>query len=392
MHSEAIAVTPSTDPERTSDDSALLNGAEHQRYMRHFQLPYVGLEGQRKLKRARILVVGAGGLGSPAALYLAAAGVGTLGLMDFDEVSLSNLQRQILHDTPQVGRPKLESAQVRLRALNPHIKLRLHAEKLTDRNVRDTIRGYHVVVDGTDNFESRYLLNDACVALGIPCVYGSVYRFEGQVSVFAAPGGPNVRDLYPEPPGEALTCDVGGVLGVLPGLVGTVQATEALKLVLGIGEPLVGRLLLVDALTMRFRELRINKNEHAITAKSSVSPSHQTRSLPTAMSSVPEITVRDYQALRDGDAPPFLLDVRRPDEYEIAQLDGTLIPLDELPERLGELEAHRDDELIVVHCRSGARSARATALLHQHGFTNAVNLKGGILAWSDQIDPTIPKY
>ncbi|MEM8558980.1 MAG: molybdopterin-synthase adenylyltransferase MoeB [Bacteroidota bacterium] len=375
-----------------ADEQAELSSTERQQYLRHLQLPLVGLEGQLKLKKARVLVVGVGGLGSPAALYLAAAGVGTLGLMDFDEVALSNLQRQILHDTTHVGRPKLASAQARLSALNPHIRLELHAEKLSAVNVRETIQGYDVVVDGTDNFESRYLLNDACVALGIPHVYGSVYRFEGQVSVFAAPGGPNVRDLYPQPPSNALTCDLGGVLGVLPGLVGTVQATEALKWILGIGEPLVGRLLLIDALTMCFRELRVQKqHDIAITANNATRPLPPSDP-PTSMASVPEITVQDYQALRDSDAPPFLLDVRRPDEYEIAQLDGTLIPLDELPNRLDEIEAHRDDELIVVHCRSGARSARATALLHGHGFTNAVNLKGGILAWSDQIDSSVPKY
>ncbi|MEM8598709.1 MAG: molybdopterin-synthase adenylyltransferase MoeB [Bacteroidota bacterium] len=380
---------------------------EHVRYARHHSLPLVGVEGQRHLKRARVLIVGAGGLGSPLALYLAAAGIGRIGLVDFDRVDASNLQRQVLYDTADIGRPKSEAAAARLRALNPHVEVVEHAVAFSPANAIDLVRAYDIVADGSDNFATRYLLNDACVLAGIPYVYGSVLRFEGQVSVFAVPGGPNVRDLYPEPPVDALTCGEAGVLGVLPGLIGSLQATEVLKWILGIGDLLAGRVLLVDALTMQFRSFTLDPDPDnpvsgrsplirtvgdsvAFTQAQGCALSISSPSAP--MSQVPEITVEEYNAMREGDSPPFLLDVRRLDEVDIAEIGGTLIPLDQLPSRLDELEDHRDDPVIVVHCRSGGRSAQATAFLHQHGYTNAVNLAGGILAWSDRIDPSVQKY
>ncbi|MEL7363315.1 MAG: molybdopterin-synthase adenylyltransferase MoeB [Bacteroidota bacterium] len=383
---------------------------EQLRYVRHLSLPSVGENGQLRLKEARVLVVGAGGLGSPIALYLAAAGVGTIGLVDFDEVDASNLQRQILYDTQDIGRPKLRAATERLKALNPHVTVVSHAEPFSATNALALVQAYDIVADGTDNFATRYLLNDACVLAGVPNVYGSVFQFEGQVSVFGAPNGPNVRDLFPEPPVDAVSCGEGGVLGVLPGLIGTLQATEILKWILEIGEPLIGQVLLYDALAARIRSFTLHRdpdnpvsgtsplirsiadsvaNTRALGCHPPQPPSH---SRLEPMSSVPEISAEEYKTLRDSDAPPFLLDVRRPEEVAIADLGGSLIPLNELPTRLGELEDHRDDPVIVVHCRSGGRSAQATALLHQQGYTNAVNLAGGILAWSDRIDPTVEKY
>lgn len=376
--------------------------AELARYARHMTLPEVGREGQETLRATSVLLIGAGGLGSPLALYLAAAGVGRLGLIDFDRVDASNLQRQVLYRTQDTGRKKVEAAAERLHTLNPHVQVDLHPTRLTSENALDLIGSYDIVADGSDNFATRYLVNDACVLAGKPNVYGSVYQFEGQVTVFSTEDGPCYRCLYdrPPPPDLVPSCAEGGVLGVLPGLIGTLQATEVLKLALGIGEPLIGRLLLVDALPMRFRTLQIAKNPDCPVCGSAPSitelidyeafcASPTTRSMADR---IPEITVRELKDRMDNGEAPFILDVRRPDEYEIANLDGTLIPLDELPDRLGDIEAHRGDDLLVVHCRSGARSAKAVEMLRQAGFENAVNLKGGVLAWSDEIDPAMPKY
>jgi adenylyltransferase/sulfurtransferase len=387
-------------PPTRAPDLPELSPPERERYARHLSLPEVGPEGQRRLKAASVLLVGAGGLGSPLALYLAAAGVGRIGLVDFDAVDASNLQRQVLHGTADVGRPKLESARDRLRDLNPHVQVDLHPVRLASENVLAIVREYDVVADGTDNFPTRYLVNDACVLTGTPNVYGSISRFEGQVSVFCTDAGPSYRCLFPEPPPPGLVpdCAEGGVLGVLPGLVGTIQATEVLKLLLGIGEPLVGRLLLVDALAMAFRTLRVPRDPDW-----PVGAPHPTVKglvdyeafcgLPPANGrpDVPEITVQELKAQIERGEGPFLLDVRTPSEAEIATLGGALIPVDELESRLDEIGAHRS-EGFVVYCRSGARSAKAVKLLRERGFTGPVNLRGGILAWSDEVDPSMPKY
>lgn len=368
---------------------------EQSRYRRHIALPQIGTVGQEKLKSSSVLVVGLGGLGSPAALYLAAAGIGRLGLVDFDQVEMSNLQRQVLYTLADVGEPKLESAARRLQALNPHTEITSHPARFDLDNALDLIRGYDVVLDGTDAFSARYLVSDACVAAGIPDVFASLNRFEGQISVLAARDGPCYRCIFEEPPPPELvpSCADGGVLGVLPGLLGTLQATEAIKLLLGIGKPLVGRLLIVDALGMNFRSLGVPRNpDCSVCSQRPARPPQPRSPCSPPMATIPEISVRDYHAMRERGESPFLLDVRRPDEYEIANLGGSLIPLDELPERLGELESHRQDGVVVVHCRSGTRSSRAVELLRQHGFTNAVNLQGGILAWSDEVDPSVPKY
>lgn len=383
---------------------AALTPAERTRYSRHLLLPTVGVAGQQRLKAASVLLVGAGGLGSPMALYLAAAGVGRIGLVDFDVVEATNLHRQLLHGTDDVGRSKLASAADRLRSINPHLHLDLHETRLDRTNALAILGGYDVVADGADNFPTRYLVNDACVLLGTPNVHGSVFRFEGQVSVFGLPGGPCYRCLYPTPPPPGLvpSCAEGGVLGVLPGTIGTLQATEVLKLLLGVGEPLAGRLLLYDALRMEVRTMRFPRHPACpacgdaptITelidyeAFCNAPPLHFK---PEPMSAVPELSVHDLKARMDADDAPFLLDVRRPNEYDICNLGGTLIPLDELPNRLDELEPYRD-QTFVVHCRSGGRSAQAVQFLRQSGFDGAVNLAGGVLAWSDQIDPSMPKY
>jgi adenylyltransferase/sulfurtransferase len=376
-------------PELTRDETA--------RYSRHLLLPQVGPLGQRRLKGARVLLVGAGGLGSPAALYLAAAGVGTLGVVDFDVVDASNLQRQLLHGTTDVGRPKLDSARDRIHDANPHVRVEPYATRLTAANALEILRGYDVVVDGTDNFATRYLTNDACVLLGIPNVYGSVFRFEGQASVFGMPDGPCYRCLFPEPPAPGLvpSCEEAGVLGVLPGLVGTVQATEALKLLLGIGEPLVGRLLLVDALGAGFRTVRIRRDPAC--------PACGTREIRELIdydafcgasseesTAAGEVTPSELAAmLRRGDAFD-LIDVREPREWEVARIPGArLVPLATLPEALATLDRSRE---LVVHCKSGARSARAARLLEAAGFRRVRNLAGGILRWSEEVDPAVPKY
>lgn len=382
-------------PELTDDDLA--------RYSRHLLLPEVGVEGQRRLKAARVLCVGAGGLGAPLAFYLAAAGIGTLGLLDFDVVDVSNLQRQIIHSTNDIGRPKLDSAAEKLHALNPDMKIVKLNTMLTSANALEIFKDFDMVADGTDNFPTRYLVNDACVLTGIPNVYASIYRFEGQASVFATKDGPCYRCLYPEPPPPGLvpSCAEGGVLGILPGLLGVIQATEVIKLVLGKGEPLIGRLLLADALAMRFRELKLRKNPDC-----PVCGAHPTvtklidynqfcgiPAVPAApaeqVNGVPQISVTEFKHQRDAGKDFFLLDVREPFEYRMANLGGYLIPLGDLQKRINELDADRD---IVVHCRSGARSQQAAEFLQKAGFKNVKNLAGGILAWSEKIDPTVPKY
>jgi len=382
-------------PELTTDDLS--------RYSRHLILPEVGMEGQQRLKAARVLCVGTGGLGSPLALYLTAAGIGTLGLVDFDVVDASNLQRQIIHSTKDIGRKKIDSAEEKLKALNPAINIVKHETMLTSANALDILKDYDIVADGTDNFPTRYLVNDACVLLGKPNAYGSIFRFEGQASVFATKEGPCYRCLYPEPPPPGLvpSCAEGGVLGILPGLVGVIQATEVIKLILGKGAPLIGRLLLVDALNMRFRELKLRKNPECPvcgtnpTLTKLIDYDHfcgivpETPQEKNMKNGIPQITVKEFKARRDAGEQIFLLDVREPYEYQIAQIGGTLIPQNDVPNRLAEIPRDRE---IVVHCRSGARSQRIAELLKQSGYTQVVNLAGGILAWADEIDPNVQKY
>ena len=372
---------------------------ELRRYSRHLLLPEVGVAGQKALRRSKVLLVGTGGLGAPAALYLAAAGVGTLGLVDFDAVDLSNLQRQVLYSTADVGRPKLAAARERLEGLNPGTKVVPHESRLDSSNALDILRGYDVVVDGTDNFPTRYLVNDACVLLGKPNVYGSIYRFEGQVSVFDARRGPCYRCLYPEPPPPDLvpSCAEAGVLGVLPGVVGGLQATEAIKILIGIGEPLVGRLLLYDASTMAFRELRLERNPDCVLC-SPHATQHELIDYPAFCGvtetgpsrGVPEVTAEELQAELAGPDPPILVDVREPEELEISRLPGALsIPKGDLAERVDELTRARS---VVVFCRSGSRSAGAVRLLLDLGFQNVRNLHGGINDWARRVDPSVPTY
>jgi sulfur-carrier protein adenylyltransferase/sulfurtransferase len=382
-----------------------LSAAETLRYARHLILPEVGPAGQRRLKGARVLMVGAGGLGSPIALYLAAAGVGTLGLVEFDVVDATNLQRQVLHGTSDVGRPKIESARERIREINPHVRVEPHPVRLTSDNALEILRDYDVVVDGSDNFPTRYLVNDACVLLGTPYVYGSIFRFEGQVSVFATEGGPCYRCLFaePPPPGLVPSCAEGGVLGVLPGIVGSMQALETIKLLLGIGEPMVGRLLMFDALRMRFRELKLRRDPacpvcgdeptvRALIDYERFCGIPQPGEERTMADGVPEITVTELKERLDRGDPITIVDVREPYEWEIGNLGdygARLIPLAELGERLDEIDPQEE---IVLQCRSGGRSAQALKTLRAHGYERLHNLKGGILAWSEEIDPSIPKY
>lgn len=378
-----------------------LSNEEILRYSRHLIMPEVGMEGQQKLKAAKVLCIGTGGLGSPLALYLAAAGVGTLGLVDFDVVDYTNLQRQIIHSTPDVGRPKLESAEEKLRALNPYVDIRKFETRLTSANALDIFRDFDVIADGTDNFPTRYLVNDACVLTGKPNVYGSIFRFEGQASVFATKEGPCYRCLYPEPPPPGLvpSCAEGGVLGILPGLVGIIQATEAIKLILGAGEPLIGRLLMVDALAMSFRTLKLRKNPEcpACGAHPTIKKLidyEQFCGIPAAGHQEPavnanDITPEELKRRLDAGEDLFVLDVREPHEYQIANLGGHLIPLNDLPKRVSELDSSRE---IVAHCKMGGRSAKAVDFLRQAGFKKVRNLAGGIAAWSDKVDPKVPKY
>jgi len=377
-----------------------LSKEEVLRYSRHLIMPEVGMEGQEKLKAARVLCIGTGGLGSPLALYLAAAGVGTLGLVDFDVVDFSNLQRQVIHFTGDVGRSKIQSATEKIAAINPFVNVKAFETRLTSENALKVFDGFDMVVDGTDNFPTRFLVNDACVFTGKPNVYGSIFRFEGQASVFAAKDGPCYRCLYPEPPPPGLvpSCAEGGVLGILPGLVGLIQATEAIKLIIGKGEPLIGRLLLVDALGMRFRELKLRKNPDC-----AVCGKHPTvtklidyeefcglrgQEKPVTTNSF-EISVEELKRRLDAKEDVFILDVREPHEYQICNLNGHLIPLNDLPKRVNELDP---DKEVVVHCKMGGRSAMAVEFLQKSGFTKAKNLTGGILAWSDKIDPKVSKY
>jgi sulfur-carrier protein adenylyltransferase/sulfurtransferase len=390
----ATITEPITLPQLSNDEVA--------RYSRHLILPEVGMEGQQKLKAAKVLCVGTGGLGSPLALYLAAAGVGTLGLVDFDVVDSSNLQRQIIHSTKDVGRPKIDSAAEKLEALNPFMKVVKHEMMLTSKNALEIISEYDVVADGTDNFPTRYLVNDACVLTGKPNAYGSIFRFEGQASVFATEEGPCYRCLYPEPPPPGLvpSCAEGGVLGILPGLVGVIQATEVIKLILGKGEPLIGRLLLVNALDMKFRELKLRKNpECPVCGKNptvtqlidyeqfcGIVPEAK---LAPVQNGIPQMSVKELKQRRDAGDDVFILDVREPFEYQIAQIGGHLIPLGELPQRVGELNPAQE---IVVQCKSGGRSQKAAEFLAKNGFEKVHNLAGGITAWSNEIDPKVAKY
>jgi len=380
--------------------AATLTNDEILRYSRHLIMPEVGMEGQKKLKAARVLCIGAGGLGSPLALYLAAAGVGTLGIVDFDVVDYTNLQRQIIHSTADVGRKKLDSAAEKLKAINPFLNIRKFETRLSSDNALELFRDFEIIADGTDNFPTRYLVNDACVLTGKPNVYGSIFRFEGQASVFAMKEGPCYRCLYPEPPPPGLvpSCAEGGVLGILPGLVGVIQATEAIKLILGKGDPLIGRLLLVDALGMKFRELKLRKNpdcpvcgKHpSITKLIDYNEFCGIRGEEKPMEvGVPEIQVEELKRRLDSGEDVFVLDVREPHEYQICNISGYLIPLGDLPKRVHELDSSRE---IVAHCRSGARSAKAVDFLRQAGFKKVHNLAGGILAWADRVDPKMPKY
>jgi len=381
-----------------------LSNEEIARYSRHLIMPEVALDGQKKLKSARVLTIGAGGLGSPLALYLAAAGVGTLGIVDFDIVDESNLQRQIIHGTSDLGRPKMESARDRIQDINPNVSVEAFEEALSSENALEIFEDFDVIVDGTDNFPTRYLVNDASVLSGKPNVYGSIFRFEGQASVFYAKEGPCYRCLYPEPPPPGLvpSCAEGGVLGILPGAIGTIQATETVKLILGIGEPLIGRLLLYDALRMSLREMKLRKNPNCPVCGENPTVTElidyqEFCGIPQAqraedVDELPEIGVQDLKEKLEAGERVAVLDVREPHEYEVANLEAQgakLIPLGELPERLAEL--NQNDE-IAVHCKTGGRSARAVKILQNAGFGNVYNVEGGITAWSEEIDPSIPKY
>jgi sulfur-carrier protein adenylyltransferase/sulfurtransferase len=394
-----------------------LSNDEIARYSRHLILPEVGMEGQQKLKAAKVLCVGTGGLGAPLAMYLAAAGVGTIGLVDFDTVDASNLQRQIIHSTATVGKLKVDSAEIMLNGLNPHLNVVKHNTMLTSANALEILKDYDVIADGTDNFQTRYLVNDACVLLGKPNAYASIYRFEGQASIFGAPLGPCYRCLYPEPPPPGLvpSCAEGGVLGILPGLLGVIQATETIKLILGIGEPLIGRLLLVDALGMSFRTLKLRKNPDCPVCGTDptvtelidynqfcgIAPPSEAGPLEVArdkavddhpiVDGIPQISVQELKRKLDAKEDVFVLDVREPHEYLIANLGAPQIPVGEVERRVGELAAQKNRE-VVVHCRSGARSQKAALILKQAGFSNVSNLAGGILAWADKVDPSMPKY
>jgi sulfur-carrier protein adenylyltransferase/sulfurtransferase len=386
-----IDITPQT---------ATLNNEEILRYSRHLIMPEVGMEGQLKIKNAKVLCVGAGGLGSPLALYLGAAGVGTLGIVDFDVVDYTNLQRQIIHSTADVGRKKLDSAADKLKSINPFINIKKIDARLSSENALELFKDFDIIADGTDNFPTRYLVNDACVLTRKPNVYASIFRFEGQASIFALPEGPCYRCLYPEPPPPGLvpSCAEGGVLGILPGLLGVIQATEVIKLILGKGDPLVGRLLLVDALGMKFRELKLRKNPECpacgknptITKLIDYEEFCGIRGEEQEVEiSEGDIQVEELKRLLDKGEDIFVLDVREPHEYQICNIGGHLIPLGDLPKRVSELDSSKE---IVAHCRSGARSAKAVAFLRQAGFKKVHNLAGGILAWADRVDPKMPKY
>jgi sulfur-carrier protein adenylyltransferase/sulfurtransferase len=401
--SDVVSIVPSIAGGAPSlADEVAFSKEEIQRYSRHLIMPEVGMEGQARLKKASVLMIGAGGLGAPLSMYLAAAGVGRLGIVDFDVVDFSNLQRQVTYSVADVGRPKLEAATERLAGINPHIRIDGYETRFSSENALELVRDYDVIVDGTDNFPTRYLVNDACVLSGKPNVYGSIFRFEGQVSVFDARRGPCYRCLYPEPPPPGLvpSCAEGGVLGVLPGIVGSLQALEVIKLLLGKGDSLIGRLLVFDALQMKFRELRQRKDPDCpicgenprirdLVDYEEFCGVPKQRAQDTA-SGVPTITVEELKRLFDENSHVFVLDVREPHEWDIVHIEGaTLIPLGRLPHEVHRLDSTRD---IVVQCRSGARSASATEFLLGAGFTRVRNLEGGILAWADRIDPSLPKY
>jgi len=397
----ATKVQPMTGAPGEAKPATSLSNEEILRYSRHLIMPEVGMDGQLKLKNAKVLLIGTGGLGAPLGLYLAAAGIGRLGLVDFDVVDFTNLQRQVTFGSGDVGKPKTEAARERLSSLNTDIQIDTFETKLTSDNALELFKDFDVIVDGTDNFPTRYLVNDACILLGKPNVYGSIFRFEGQVTVFGMPDGPCYRCLYPEPPPPGLvpSCAEGGVLGVLPGIVGSIQAMETIKLILGRGDSLAGRLLLFDALAMKFRELKLRKNPNC-----PMCGEHRTinklidyyefcgvrgEEAPAPNVQVPEITPRELKSRLDRGDDLFILDVREPHEFQICNLKGHLIPLGELPRRVHELDSSRE---IVAHCRSGKRSAEAVDFLRKAGFRKILNLKGGILAWSDEVDPSVPKY
>ena len=400
----------------TAAELPKLTNEEIARYSRHLILPEVGMEGQQKLKAAKVLCVGTGGLGAPLALYLTAAGVGTIGLVDFDVVDESNLQRQIIHSQATVGKLKVDSAEIMLKGLNKNVNVVKHNTMLTSANALEIFKEYDVIADGTDNFQTRYLVNDACVLTGKPNAYGSIFRFEGQASVFATEEGPCYRCLYPEPPPPGLvpSCAEGGVLGILPGLVGVIQATEVIKLILGIGEPLIGRLLLVDALSMSFRTLKLRKNPDCPACGTheikelidydqfcGIAPPTETGPLEVSsfanvaavaeVDGIPQMSVEELKARWDKGDKPFVLDVREPHEYAIVNIGVPQIPLGTLTGRLNELPADKNAE-IILHCKSGARSQKASLALKEAGYTNVHNLAGGILAWADRIDTSLPKY
>jgi sulfur-carrier protein adenylyltransferase/sulfurtransferase len=405
----AIAGGAATETEASASSLPTLTNEEIARYSRHLIMPEVGMEGQRRLKAARVLMIGTGGLGAPTGMYLAAVGVGTLGVVDFDVVDASNLQRQIVHGTKDVGRPKIESARDRLNDINPNVKIEAYETKLTSENALELFREYDMVVDGTDNFPTRYLVNDACVLTGKPNVYGSIFRFEGQASVFWAARGACYRCLYPEPPPPGLvpSCAEGGVLGVLPGIVGAIQANEAIKLILDGGEPLINRLLLFDAWKMRFRELKLRKDPECPVCgeKPAIkelidyeefcglrpAPSQTSNDKTEETRQMEEITATELKQRLDRGDDIQIIDVREPNEYEIARIPGTkLIPLGQVVNRAGEIDENRET---VVHCKGGVRSARAIEALTRSGFKGKlVNLKGGITAWSNEVDPNVPKY
>jgi len=403
--SDTVSIIPSVagGAPTVAEDLPTLTNDEVKRYSRHLIMPEVGVDGQRKLKAAKVLCIGAGGLGSPVAMYLAAAGVGTIGLVDFDVVDFSNLQRQILHSTPDVGIPKLTSAKNKLNALNPEVEIRTHEVALSSQNALQLFEPYDIIVDGTDNFPTRYLVNDACVLLGKPNAYGSIFRFEGQASVFATKNGPCYRCLYPEPPPPGLvpSCAEGGVLGVLPGMIGIIQATETVKLIMGIGEPLIGRFLIYDALRMKFRELKLRKDPdcpvcgtHPTVTKlidyeqfCGITPAAPE---PAKVNNATELTSLELKHRLDRGDRLTIVDVREPNELQINRIQGSLhIPLGDIPKRYNELDP---DAEYVMHCKSGVRSGKAADFLRSVGFKRVLNLKGGILGWIDQVDPTQPKY
>ena len=404
-----VSTSANATPDKpTVAEPPALNAEEFKRYSRHLILPEIGLDGQKKLKAASVLCIGAGGLGSPVAMYLAAAGIGRIGIVDFDVVDFSNLQRQIIHGTPDVGRPKLLSAKESIQALNPHVRVDMYETALSSQNAIDIFKPYDVIVDGTDNFPTRYLVNDACVLTGKPNAYGSIFRFEGQASVFGTKDGPCYRCLYPEPPPPGLvpSCAEGGVLGVLPGIIGVIQATEALKLIVGVGEPLIGRFLIYDALKMRFRELKLRKDPDCPVCGThptvtqlidyeqfcGVRPEPARAPAVAAAGATPdwEITPIELKKRLDAGDDVTIVDVREPNEYQINQIPGSvLIPLGELPRRYQELDPDRE---IVLHCKMGGRSAKAQDFLRTVGFNRTKNLRGGVLSWIDQVDPSQPKY